>query len=70
MIFYSSNVLSGIEKDIWSDSPVPAKLTYGKKYDIDIVYRGAHIREFEKNLIMLCFISLKISRCERDSFKF
>ena len=55
-------------KNIWSDSPVPAKLTYGKKkYDIDIVY---HIREFEKNLIMLCFISLKISRCERDSFKF
>ncbi|PEX86372.1 spore coat protein CotH [Bacillus cereus] len=38
-----------LKKDIWSDSPVPAKLTYGKKkYDIDIVYRGAHIREFEK----------------------
>lgn len=49
-----------LKKDIWSDSPVPAKLTYGKKkYDIDIVYRGAHIREFEKSLIMLCFISLK-----------
>ena len=31
MIFCSSNVLSGIEKDIWSDSPVPAKLTYGKE---------------------------------------
>ena len=71
MIFCSSNVLSGIEKDIWSDSPVPAKLTYGKKkYDIDIVYRGAHIREFEKNLIMLCFINQKISRCERVSFEF
>lgn len=49
-----------LKKDIWSDSPVPAKLTYGKKkYDIDIVYRGAHIREFEKNLIMLCFINQK-----------
>lgn len=60
-----------LKKDIWSDSPVPAKLTYGKKkYDIDIVYRGAHIREFEKSLIMLCFISLKISRCERVSFEF
>ena len=29
--FYSSNEPSGIEKDIWSDSPVPAKLTYGKE---------------------------------------
>lgn len=71
MIFYSSNVLSGIKKDIWSDSPVPAKLTYGKKkYDIDIVYRGLIFVSLRKSLIMLCFINRKISRCERNSFKF
>ena len=57
--FYSSNVRSGIEKDIWSDSPVPAKLTYGKKYDIDIVYRGAHIREFEKKSYHVMFYKPK-----------
>ena len=71
MIFYSSNVLSGIEKRHLVRQSSTSKINlWKKKYDIDIVYRGAHIREFEKNLIMLCFISLKISRCERDSFKF
>lgn len=49
-----------LKKDIWSDSPVPAKLTYGKKkYDIDIVYRGAHIREFEKKSYHVMFYKPK-----------
>ncbi len=49
-----------LKKDIWSDSPVPAKLTYGKrKYDIDIVYRGAHIREFDKKSYHVMFYKPK-----------
>ena len=59
MIFYSSNVRSGIEKDIWSDSPVPAKLTYGKRSMILISYIGAHIREFEKKSYHVMFYKPK-----------
>ena len=45
-----------LKRDIWSDSPVPAKLTYGKrKYNIDIVYRGAHIRKFKKKSYHVMF---------------
>lgn len=29
-----------LKKDIWSDSPVPAKLTYGKRSMILISYTG------------------------------
>ncbi|MDM5188278.1 CotH kinase family protein [Bacillus sp. DX4.1] len=49
-----------LRKDIWSDGPVPAKLTYEKrKYDIDIVYRGAHIREFDKKSYRIMFYKPK-----------
>ncbi|MFC7394445.1 CotH kinase family protein [Scopulibacillus cellulosilyticus] len=38
-----------LRSDIWCDDPVIAKLMIGKKkYDIDIVYRGSHIRKFKK----------------------
>lgn len=41
--------LSELRKDIWCDDPIPAKLTVNKrKYDIDIAYRGSHIRDFQK----------------------
>lgn len=60
MIFYSSNEPSGIEKDIWSDSPVPAKLTYGKRSMTLISYIGVLIFvNLRRNLIMLCFINRK-----------
>ncbi|PGZ97555.1 spore coat protein [Bacillus pseudomycoides] len=49
-----------LRNDVWSDDPVPAKLTYGKrKYDIDIVYRGSHIREFNKKSYHLKFYKPK-----------
>ena len=41
-----------------------------KKYDIDIVYRGAHIREFEKKSYHVMFYKPKNFRCERVSFEF
>lgn len=38
-----------LRSDVWCDDPVPAKLTINKKkYDIDIAYRGSHIRDFQK----------------------
>lgn len=41
--------LQALKMDIWSDDPVQAVLNFEqKKYDIDIVYRGAHTRNFIK----------------------
>ncbi|KOP80895.1 spore coat protein [Lysinibacillus sp. FJAT-14745] len=49
--------LSELRKDIWCDDPIPAKLTINKrKYDIDIAYRGSHIRDFRKKSYHISFI--------------
>ncbi|WP_075981154.1 CotH kinase family protein [Bacillus massilinigeriensis] len=41
--------IGDLRRDIWNDEPVPAVLKLNKKkYEIDIVYRGSHIRKFEK----------------------
>lgn len=48
--------LSDLRKDIWCDDPIPAKLTINKrKYDIDIAYRGSHIRDFRKKSYHITF---------------
>lgn len=48
--------LSELRKDIWCDDPISAKLTVNKrKYDIDIAYRGSHIRDFQKKSYHITF---------------
>lgn len=48
--------LSELRKDIWIDDPVSAKLTINKKkFDIDIAYRGSHIRDFRKKSYHISF---------------
>ena len=48
--------LNDLRKDIWIDDPIPAKLTINKKkYDIDLAYRGSHIRDFRKKSYHLTF---------------
>lgn len=48
-IFINPKDLKELRSDIWCDDPVPAKLIIGaKKYSIDIVYRGSHIRKLKK----------------------
>ena len=60
MIFYSSNVRSGIEKRHLVRQSSTSKINlWKKKYDIDIVYRGAHIREFEKKSYHVMFYKPK-----------
>ncbi|MEY9974314.1 spore coat protein H [Lysinibacillus sp. RC46] len=45
-----------LRKDIWCDDPIAAKLTINKrKYDIDIAYRGNHIRDFRKKSYHISF---------------
>ncbi|MBM7645109.1 spore coat protein H [Scopulibacillus daqui] len=48
-IFIHPLDLKELRSDIWCDDPVMAKLIIGKdQYNIDIAYRGAHIRKFKK----------------------
>ena len=48
--------VSELRKDIWCDDPVSAKLTINKKkLDVDISYRGSHIRDFRKKSYHLSF---------------
>ncbi|MEK5393146.1 CotH kinase family protein [Margalitia sp. FSL K6-0131] len=48
--------LRELKKDIWNDEPVPGKLTINqKKFDIDVVYRGSHIRKLEKKSYNISF---------------
>lgn len=59
--FINPMYITELRKDIWSDDPVLAKLTYQKrKYDIDIVYRGSHIRKFEKKSYHVKFYKPKL----------
>lgn len=45
-----------LRKDIWIDDPIPARLAInGKKYEIDIAYRGSHIRDFPKKSYRVSF---------------
>lgn len=51
-----SHDLKELKRDVWIDDPVPAKLLIQKdKLDIDIAYRGAHIREFIKKSYHISF---------------
>lgn len=59
--------LSDLRKDIWCDDPLPAKLTINKrKYDIDIAYRGSHIRDFRKKSYHISFIKPRTYRNAKE----
>ncbi|SFA71980.1 MULTISPECIES: CotH kinase family protein [unclassified Bacillus (in: firmicutes)] len=48
--------LKELRRDIWIDDPVPAQLTLeGKKVEIDVAYRGSHIRDFLKKSYQIGF---------------
>ncbi len=55
-LFINPIDLRELRKEIWTDDPVSAKLTINKKkHDIDIAYRGSHIREFQKKSYHISF---------------
>jgi spore coat protein H len=61
-IFINPKDLIELRSDIWCDDPVPAFFTPNtgkKKYDIDLVYRGSHIREFKKKSYNISFYNPK-----------
>lgn len=48
-LFIHPKYIVEMRSDIWNEEAAPAKLNYARqKYDIDIVYRGSHIRKFKK----------------------
>ncbi|MDR6999251.1 CotH kinase family protein [Neobacillus niacini] len=49
-----------LKRDIWIDDPVPAQLAIdGKKLEIDLSYRGSHIRDFEKKSYQIVYYKPK-----------
>ena len=61
-IFVQPRDLQELRRDIWCDDPVPASLKTAAstlRYDIDMAYRGSHIREYPKKSYHLVFIQPK-----------
>lgn len=49
--------LKELKSDIWCDEPVSGQLKLGgKKFDIDVNYRGSHIRKFRKKSYEISFV--------------
>lgn len=62
-LFIHPNDLRELRNDIWCDEPVMGMLTIEKKkYHIDIVYRGSHIRDLDKKSYHLSFYKPKTYR--------
>ncbi len=52
--------LKELKSDIWINEPVQASLKYGKKkVEIDLAYRGSHIRKFKKKSYQIAFYKPK-----------
>jgi spore coat protein H len=59
-IFIQPMDLKELKSDIWIDEPLPATFKSGKKrYEIDIAYRGSHIRKFKKKSYHVTFYKPK-----------
>ncbi|WP_416825931.1 CotH kinase family protein [Ectobacillus polymachus] len=55
-LYIHPKYITEMRHDIWNEDAFPAKFTYARqKYDIDIVYRGSHIRKFEKKSYQIMF---------------
>lgn len=62
-LFINPNDLRELKRDIWIDDPIPAQLTVdGKKLEIDISYRGSHIRDFQKKSYQIAYYKPKLFR--------
>ncbi|MDP4164421.1 MAG: CotH kinase family protein [Bacillota bacterium] len=56
-IFINPKDLKELKHDIWCDEPLPAQLkAEGSRYEIDIRYRGSHIRDFRKKSYQVSFL--------------
>ncbi|MEH7076925.1 CotH kinase family protein [Neobacillus drentensis] len=59
-LFINPIVLKELRRDIWIDEPVPAQLIIdGKRLEIDVAYRGSHIRALPKKSYQVSFYKPK-----------
>jgi len=59
--------LEELQRDVWIDDPVPARLlSKGEKLDVDIAFRGSHIREFKKKSYHIGFYKPAIYQGARE----
>jgi spore coat protein H len=59
-LFINPNDLRELKRDIWIDDPIPAQLTVeGKRLEIDLSYRGSHIRDFNKKSYQITYFKPK-----------
>lgn len=59
-LFIHPQDINELRRDIWIDEPVPARLAIQKKkLEVDIAYRGSHIRKFEKKSYNIKFFKPK-----------
>jgi spore coat protein H len=62
-LFINPNDLRELKRDIWIEDPIPAQLTVeGKRLEIDLSYRGSHIRDFTKKSYQITYYKPKIYR--------
>jgi spore coat protein H len=62
-LFINPNDLRELKRDIWIDDPIPAQLNVeGKRLEIDLSYRGSHIRDFNKKSYQITYFKPKIVR--------
>lgn len=55
-LFITPFDLKELKRDIWIDDPIPAQMKIeGKRLEIDISYRGSHIRDFSKKSYQISF---------------
>jgi spore coat protein H len=59
-LFINPIDLKELKRDIWIDDPVPAQLKVeGKRLEIDLSYRGSHIRDYTKKSYQISFYKPK-----------
>ncbi|MEH7307222.1 CotH kinase family protein [Neobacillus drentensis] len=62
-LFINPMDLRELRRDIWIDEPIPAQLTVdGKRLEIDVAYRGSHIRDLPKKSYQVSFYKPKTFR--------
>lgn len=56
-----------LRRDIWDDEPIPARLAIEKKkLEVDLAYRGSHIRKFKKKSYHITFYRPNMYRSAKE----
>jgi len=66
-IFIHPMDIKELKRDIWCDDPLPAQMKAdGKRLEVDLRYRGSHIRDFKKKSYQISFYKPQIFKGVKD----